>query len=357
MIVSKRLNNEYREITAPILVPDETDWQGHIYDEEEVLKACRNYRDNCDRENIQHKFDLVKDNAEFVEHYITPAEMTFGEGEDSLLVKKGTWMGTMRIKNDTLWNQVKEGKFTGFSIQASCKSIPVAKSKVAGRIDEEEGIETTKRLFDIDFSKDIHHVALVDEAANNTEVLVLKSKNKQKEDKMSDDTQAVDKAKAEVKAELELNELIKNKEAQEELIKEKDAKTADLEAQLAELTKSKEAQEEDLKKFKEEKEAKEMEELVAKAKELKADDADSFGVILSKCKKALEETEYEALETQLSKLANIEDNKELFVNKGKADAVTKSLDDEFYAKREKYQADGLDKAQASRKARLELENK
>ena len=50
--------------------------------------------------------------AEFIESYVLPTEMTV----DGVSLPKGTWMMTMKVKNDSLWKAVKEGEFTGFSI-------------------------------------------------------------------------------------------------------------------------------------------------------------------------------------------------------------------------------------------------
>ena len=313
----RRLNKEYREITAPVLVPDEKDWHGDTYTEEEVLKACRNYQSNCDRANLQHLFDLEKKDAYFVEHYCTPETMTFGEGEEALTVKKGTWMATMKIENDKLWEKVQNGEFTGFSINADAKGYKLSKSKIAGRLPEDAEVTPGHKLFDIDFSKITHHVALVDEAANATKVLATKSKN-QEENHMSADIKDSKDSKDTV-AEYQLEELKKAKELAEakdlELQKAKELTEAkDLELQKAK--EEAEAKDLELKKFKEAKKAQELEVLVTKSKALKADEPDVFAVILQKCKELLEEKEYKTLEDQLSKLENIEKNKEFFDNKG-----------------------------------------
>jgi len=360
MKVLKRLSPEKREMTAPVLVPEAVDFHGHIYDEEEVFKACRNYRDNCDRANLQHLFDVTTKSAEFVEHYLTPAEMTFGEGDDAITVKKGTWLATMRFSNDAIWEDVKEGKFTGFSISADCMSRKIQKSKIAGGAAGEEGIVVEKRLFDMDFSKDEHHVALVDEAANATKVLVLKRKQINKEDPMllTPEEIAAKEAvmKAKIAKDLEKETLQKSKDLEFETLKKQ--KLAD-DAELETLRKAKvEAAEQtlELESLKKEKSDKETAELIVKAKEFKADDADVFGLILKKCKYSLEGAEYETLLKQLDKLKNIAKNKEVLDPLGDSnpEKVTKSLDDKIGAKRKELIDGGMMAHEASRKARHEV---
>lgn len=364
---------EKREITAPVLVPDEVDYHGHVYNKEEVHKACRNYQDNCQKASIQHQIDITKSTAHFVEHYIAPADMTFQTDEGEILVKEGTWMATMKISNDHLWEDVQKGKFTGFSIKAVSRSLEVEKAKVAGRAAAEKGVIAEKQLFDIDFSKEDHHVALVDEAANATKVLVVKAKhspdnpvtkpddpvipesvNQNKEDKMDlekENKDLLDQNKVQVEKNEELNSQL------EEISKAKEAQ----EAKIEELKKAKEAQEAKIEELQKEKEQREVAELVVKAKEMKADEPEQFATILQKCKYSLEEDQYEALCKQLNKLANIEDNaeflKEVGEGKGSEEQLEKNKDKKFYERREELIKEGKPRHEASKIARQELEQK
>ncbi len=353
-----------REITAPVLIPEMVDYHGHIYSEEEVYKACRNYQETCEKANIQHLMDVSK-SAYFTEHYISPVDMLFGDKDDpnATIVPKGSWMATMKIANDALWEDVQKGKFTGFSIRAKGMAHKLKqdlqKAKVAGSAAGEEGIVATKRFTDFDFSSEDSHVALVDEAANATEVLVMKSKQEQQDNGEDMDKSTKEAVKKELETEKEMEDLKKAKEAQE--------------AEMEELKKAKEAQDaemEELKKFKAEQEAKieelekarkekEFSELVQKSKELKADDADKLATILQKCKYSLEDGEYETLVKQLEKLKNIDENSEFLQPAGEAnpESIEKSKDDLWAEKRQEYIEKGLNKAEASKKARLEIYKK
>ena len=113
-----KAHSERREITAPVLLPEEVDAHEEIYSETEVLKACRNFYIVCMKTNLQHMYQMTDDAAEFIESYITPADMII----DGVKIKKGTWMATMKIHNDSLWKAVKEGEFTGFSIGCMAKT-------------------------------------------------------------------------------------------------------------------------------------------------------------------------------------------------------------------------------------------
>jgi hypothetical protein len=372
--LNKIKDPERREITAPVLVPNEVDYHGHIYSEEEVYKACRNYREKCNKASLQHSFDLPKDASEFVEHYISPADMVFAdeEGEETL-VKKGAWMATMKFHNDSLWEEVLAKRLKGFSIQATCKSQKVSKAKVAGRAASEEGIKIEKRLFDIDFGGEDHHVALVDEAANATEVLVVKAKhspdspvnkpnpeslesvNIVKEETMDLDLEKNKSVELPDDIKTELEELRKSKLEADELKIASDAITAELE----ELKKAKDDRDAEYLELKKAKDAADMVELVTKAKSFKADDAESFALVLKKCKDSLVSEEYEELCKQLGKITNIAENKELLEDLGEAPKsdldLAKAKDEKFYELREEHISKGKTPAEASKLARLELE--
>jgi hypothetical protein len=364
-----QIDQERMEITAPVLVPDEVDYHGDIYDAEAVYKACRNYQANCRKAYLQHSFEIGPETSEFVEHYVTPADMTIATTKGDVLVKKGTWLATMKFKNPKLWQSVKQGKYTGFSIGGRAKSIEIEKSKVSGRKAAEEGTKVKNRLFDFDFSLDHHHVSLVDEAANATEVLVLKAKDisdipsdiniEQKEDDMSLEDKKVKKLlKAKVEADAKIEELEKAKEEQAKQLEEVEKAKADLESANSELEKAKEEQAKQLEEVEKARVAKAKEVAVEKAKSLKADDADKFGEILYKCKELLVDEEYETLVKQLEKLSNIEDNAEFLKNKGEAEGAEDKFDksDEILKRRQKYiSEDGLAPREASKKARLEVE--
>ena len=357
MKVVKSLELERKEFIAPVLVPDEVDYHNHIYDEEQVYKACRNYKKNCNRANLQHDQDLDDSRAYFVEHYIAPTEMEFDNG---MTVKKGTWVATMKFKDEKLWQDVQDGKFKGFSISANCYSRRIQKGKIAGRAAAEEGFKAEKRLFDMDFSLEDHHVALVDEAANGTEVLVMKAKQPtKKEVNMTAEEKAAQEAllKAKLDAERQAEELEKAKTQELEALKK--AK-ADADEKLEELAviKAKAAEDaKELEALKKAKDERETQEFIQKAKDLKADDADIFGMVLKKCSNVLDAEEFEALEKQLGKLSNIKDAEGVLKNLGESNAekLVKSKDERILKRRAELMADGVMRHLASKQARQEVE--
>jgi len=282
-------SDELREITSAVLVPEEGDWHGDIYSNEEVHKAERNFSKYCKKANLQHNKQLDEDMAQFVESYILPEDMIC----DGRVVKKGTWLATMKVKSDALWDEVKKGTFTGFSI--GCKALHQAIAKSKGTYDGTTPIKAHTRLTDFNFEDDFCHVALVDEAANNTTILVTKAKEARTESKTPQPNKAEESKKQKDDdmsfTQEEVDALVlKAKEDAAVTLEQEVAKS--LEKEEAEVTKAKELAEEieTLKAFKADAEAKAEE--VAKAK-LESDKADMVVVAKSMTGICSEETSEE----------------------------------------------------------------
>lgn len=104
---------EERYILGVILVPDEPDAQGDIYDSDEVRKAAHSFMEFYGGETfkIMHNGQPV-DGVKVLETYVSKAEETHG-GETFPV---GTWLLAVRVVNDDLWAAVRRGAFTGFSM-------------------------------------------------------------------------------------------------------------------------------------------------------------------------------------------------------------------------------------------------
>lgn len=119
----KKVNEEERTITAVVLEPnpieeDSTnDLQNDYYSAEEVMKACANFNEHCWQPNIEHEINVTKEVTEILESFVLPVPARIGEQE----VKKGSWLMVWKIHDEKLWELVKSGVFTGFSIGCSAE--------------------------------------------------------------------------------------------------------------------------------------------------------------------------------------------------------------------------------------------
>lgn len=110
--VVKSVNEDLKQATFIVMIPDEVDLHGDITSEDEVRKACHNFNKFCGNANLFHVAQTEK--FEFAESYIAPTDFVLGDK----FVKKGTWLTTIQVLDDTLWELVKSGEINGVSIGA-----------------------------------------------------------------------------------------------------------------------------------------------------------------------------------------------------------------------------------------------
>ncbi len=110
--VAKALNEELKQVTYVAMLPDSTDLHGDYTSAEEVRKAKESFNSSLQRANLFHM--VMTDTFDVIESYIAPADMVL----NSQAVTKGTWLMTLQIKDDNLWEMVKSGQVNGISIGA-----------------------------------------------------------------------------------------------------------------------------------------------------------------------------------------------------------------------------------------------
>lgn len=112
---------ERRLVYGIVLEPETVDSQGDIYSEETIETAAHGFM--ADYQNVGHMHRaLVNDGAEVVESYVAPCDFEMGGQQ----VKRGTWVLVVHITSEALWEQVKSGDLTGFSIGGYAERSPVA---------------------------------------------------------------------------------------------------------------------------------------------------------------------------------------------------------------------------------------
>lgn len=102
-------DDEKRLITGVVLEPEVEDAHGDVISEEEVEDAAHDFMMKSRVIGLQHK-ELGP--VEVVESFITKEAMKIGDEP----VVKGAWVMTVKVHDDSVWESVKKGEFTGFSI-------------------------------------------------------------------------------------------------------------------------------------------------------------------------------------------------------------------------------------------------
>ena len=106
-----KVDDEKQIVTGIVLEPDVEDAQGDIISAEEIEKAAHGF---LAKSRVVGKGHAEVAKAEVVESYVAPQDFVIG-GEQ---VRKGTWLMSVKIHDPELWDEVKRGEITGFSIGA-----------------------------------------------------------------------------------------------------------------------------------------------------------------------------------------------------------------------------------------------
>lgn len=108
-IVKKDEINHY--ITGVVYEPLVEDAHGNYMTEEEITKAAYWFAKNGDSVDIQHSFEALE-KAAVVENWIAKADFKIGDEA----ITKGTWLMTVEVADDEVWEAVQKGEITGFSM-------------------------------------------------------------------------------------------------------------------------------------------------------------------------------------------------------------------------------------------------
>ena len=120
------LSDEKRLVMGPILIPDKKilriDGEGkpyHVFFKPETIKKLSEMylkKKYTDKSTLEH--DAKINGVTLVESWVKESITKDKSALYNLNVPVGTWMGTFKIDNDTIWNDyVKTGEVKGFSIE------------------------------------------------------------------------------------------------------------------------------------------------------------------------------------------------------------------------------------------------
>ena len=105
-------DTELRIVTGEVLVPEEVDSQGDIISEDEIRKTAHNFLSDYRGEGNKVQHSRKNDKLRIVESYISLVDMEINKHK----IKKGSWVMSSKILDDKIWDQIKKGELTGYSI-------------------------------------------------------------------------------------------------------------------------------------------------------------------------------------------------------------------------------------------------
>lgn len=122
-IVNIQKANEERIVYGIVLEPETIDAHNEIIDAKTIRTAAHLYMEFYQQKGFQHgkssKYPKFPKGLRLLESYVAPINMTVNGKK----IKAGSWVMAMRIDHDNLWEDVKNGLVTGFSIDGLAKVI------------------------------------------------------------------------------------------------------------------------------------------------------------------------------------------------------------------------------------------
>lgn len=104
-------DEDKRLITSIVYEPDVEDTQGDYMTAEDIEKAAHDFMTTYgEGADIQH--DGKKANVDIVESWVAKTDTVIG----GQFIKKGSWVATAKVNDDEIWDAVKKGRITGFSM-------------------------------------------------------------------------------------------------------------------------------------------------------------------------------------------------------------------------------------------------
>lgn len=98
-------------VTGIVYEPMVEDSHGNFMTEEEITKAAYWFAKNGDKVDLQHSFEPME-GATVVENWIAKADFKI----DGEAIQKGTWLMTVEVADESVWEGIEKGEITGFSM-------------------------------------------------------------------------------------------------------------------------------------------------------------------------------------------------------------------------------------------------
>ena len=109
-----KVDEAKRVVTGPVLVPDTVDLEGDFEFPEDIQEAAFKFME--DARNIGEMHTKFGGIGVPVESWILREAIFVDKGMEFKIYPAGTWMMSVKVTDDKVWEKVRNGELTGFSI-------------------------------------------------------------------------------------------------------------------------------------------------------------------------------------------------------------------------------------------------
>lgn len=133
-------------VTGLVYAPNTLDSHGHFMKEEDIESAAHSFMES---QAIDKQHNFEKENCKLVESWIAKEDCQLNGTE----IKKGSWLMSVKINDDSIWQDVKKGEITGFSLAGKGKLTDETIKKGDDTLEKElkkaeEQLENIKKDFE-----------------------------------------------------------------------------------------------------------------------------------------------------------------------------------------------------------------
>lgn len=105
----KKVDKEKRIVTGEVYAPDVIDAHGDAMDAAEIEKLAHRFL----MESLNSHIDIMHDN----QPALAVAVESFIAREGDNLYTPGSWVLSVKIQDEALWDEIKKGKYSGYSME------------------------------------------------------------------------------------------------------------------------------------------------------------------------------------------------------------------------------------------------
>jgi hypothetical protein len=150
----KEIDKEKRILMGAALVPNKQIYRRNdkneeyyiYFSEDTVRKASELFLMRSNQNNATYEHEKKLNGMSVVESWLIEDEKLDKSKKYGFNLPKGTWMISMKVNNDEVWKDVKDGKVKGFSIEGYFADRYEMKQE---QIEKQETIELLKELLNV----------------------------------------------------------------------------------------------------------------------------------------------------------------------------------------------------------------
>ena len=120
-----------RMVYAPALIPDKADGNHEAISKDEIKKAAIKYMEYYRKVDNEHSF-MDGDGIPIFSWILQKDEALKTVTGEEKMYPEGTWMMGIKVTSDKVWDMIKSGERTGFSIAGSWKVLEIKGQKAKG---------------------------------------------------------------------------------------------------------------------------------------------------------------------------------------------------------------------------------